>query len=110
MLARVAPFKREPEKTGAHETALAFDDNRLASLVFGQYDQNLARIERRLGVSAHANGNQVVIRGPREACEQARRVLQTRYARGRLGQAADEGDVEGAVDEASQPTTLFRCL
>ena len=42
----------KPEKTAAHEIALAFDDNRLASLVFGHYDQNLARIERRLGVFA----------------------------------------------------------
>ncbi len=106
-LARVTPIKREPEKPAAHETAFAFDDNRLASLVFGHYDQNLARIERRLGVSAHANGNQVVIRGPREACEQARRVLQTLYARARLGQAAEEGDVEGALEEASYQKNLF---
>ena len=106
-LARVAPFKREVEKPAAHETAFAFDDNRLASLVFGQYDQNLARIERRLGVSAHTNGNQVVIRGPREACEQARRVLQTLYARARLGQAANEGDVEGALEESSHQKNLF---
>ncbi len=106
-LARIAPFKREPEKPAAHETAFAFDDNRLASLVFGHYDQNLARIERRLGVSAHANGNQVVIRGPREACEQARRVLQTLYTRARLGQAAEEGDVEGALEESSHQKNLF---
>ena len=71
----IAPFKRDADKGGRHEIALAFDDNRLASLVFGHYDQNIARIERRLGVIANANGNQVVIRGPREACEQARRVL-----------------------------------
>ena len=105
-IARIAPFKRDAEK-GAHELALAFDDNRLASLVFGHYDQNLARVERRLGVSAHANGNQVVIRGPREACEQARKVLQTLYQRARLGQPADEGDVEGALEESAYQNTLF---
>ena len=32
----------------AVEVPLTFDDNRLASLVFGQYDQNVAHIERRL--------------------------------------------------------------
>ena len=104
---RIAPFKREADKSAAHEMALAFDDNRLASLVFGQYDANLARLERRLGVSITANGNQVVIRGPREACEQARRVLQTLYQRARLGQAADEGDVEGALEESAYQNTLF---
>ena len=40
-------------------------DNAAASVVFGHYDQNIARIERSLGVSAYANGNQVVIKGPR---------------------------------------------
>ena len=36
---------------GAH-IALTFDDNRLASSLFGQYGQNLALIERRRGVVA----------------------------------------------------------
>ena len=90
-----------------HEVALSFDDNRLASLVLGHYDQNLARIERKLGVQAHANGNQVILRGPREACEQARAVLQTLYQRAKLGQPADEGDVVGALEEAAHQKTLF---
>ena len=106
-MSKVAPFKREAEKSAAHEIALAFDDNRLASLVFGQYDQNLTRLERRLAVSTHVNGNQVVIRGARDACEQARRVLQTLYARARLGQTADAGDVEGALEESAYQNSLF---
>ena len=64
-LTRPAAAVAEPAKPT--EIALAFDDNGLASIVFGHYDQNIARIERRLGVSANANGNQIVIRGPREA-------------------------------------------
>jgi len=31
---------------------LAFDDNRLASQLYGDFDQNLALIEQRLAVSA----------------------------------------------------------
>ena len=46
------------------EVPLTFDDNRLASLVFGQYDQNVAHIERRLEVTATALGNHLVIKGP----------------------------------------------
>ena len=102
-MAKVAPFKREAEKTAAHEIALAFDDNRLASLVFGQYDQNLAQLERRLGVSTHANGNQVVIRGPREACEQARRVLQTLYQRARPGAGRRRGRRRGRAGGIGLP-------
>ena len=95
---------REPNPT---EIALAFDDNGLASIVFGHYDQNIARIERRLGVTANANGNQIVIRGPREACEQARRVFELLYDRAKLGQPASEGDVEGAIAETTYQGTLF---
>ena len=34
------------------ERIIAFDDNRLAMDLFGQYDQNLAIIEQRIGVEA----------------------------------------------------------
>ena len=94
----------EPKPT---EIALAFDDNGLASIVFGHYDQNIARIERRFGVTANANGNQIIIRGPREASEQARRVFELLYARAKLGQPASEGDVEGAIEETAFQGTLF---
>ena len=42
---------------------LTFDDNRLASQLFGQYGQNLALIERRLGAAADQRGNQVTLEG-----------------------------------------------
>ena len=103
---RLAPPKREAAPP-AQDVSLAFDDNRVASLVYGHYDQNLARIERKLGVQANVNGNQVTLRGPREACEQAKAVLQTLYQRAKLGQPADEGDVEGALEEAAYQKTLF---
>ncbi|MGO9743254.1 MAG: PhoH family protein [Roseiarcus sp.] len=108
-MTRQLPARRESEKREAtpNEIALAFDDNRLASIVFGHYDQNIARIERRLGVVANANGNQVLIRGPKEASEQARRVLEMLYERAKLGQPADIGDVEGAIEESSYEGTLF---
>ena len=60
---------RRSAKLRPAEIAIAFPDNAAASVVFGHYDQNIARIERSLGVSANANGNQVVIKGPREASD-----------------------------------------
>ncbi len=89
------------------EVTIAFEDNRLASLVFGQYDQNLAKIERRLGVSAHANGNHITLRGPADSCENARRVLENLYARVKLGQAVTLGDVDGAIQEGALQGSLF---
>ena len=103
-VAAVAREEREPKSA---EVALAFADNGLASIVFGHYDQNIARIERRLGVTANANGNQIVIRGPREASEQARRVFELLYERAKHGQPADEGDVEGVIEEIAFQGNLF---
>ena len=99
----------EPERDVAEkaEVTLAFDDNRFASILFGHYDQNLARIERRLGVSAHANGNHVTLKGSAEACDQARRVLENLYARVKLGQSISLGDVDGAVQEGALQGNLF---
>ena len=102
-----APDAVAPELIERAEVTIAFDDNRFASILFGHYDQNLARIERRLGVSAHANGNHVTLKGPADACEQARRVLETLYARVKLGQAITLGDVDGAVQEGALQGNLF---
>jgi phosphate starvation-inducible protein PhoH and related proteins len=90
-----------------YETTLAFDNNSLVSLVFGHYDQNLATIERKLGVTANANGNHVVIKGPKDAADHARRVFEMLYDRARLGQTADLGDVESAIAEGALQGSLF---
>ncbi len=89
------------------ELSIAFPDNAAASVVFGHYDQNITRIERSLGVSAYANGNQIVIKGPREASEQARRVFEMLYERVKQGQPASEGDVEGVIAESAYQGLLF---
>ena len=89
------------------EVTLTFEDNRLASLVFGHYDQNLAHLERRLGVAATAVGNHVVVTGPPLASEQARRVLESLYERVRDGAPLSLGDVDGAIQESAFQGTLF---
>ena len=96
-----------PARSSSTELKLAFDDNRLASLVFGQYDQNIARIESRLGVLANASGNHVIIKGAPDACGQARRVLESLYERVRLGQAITLGDIDGAIAEIALQGSLF---
>ena len=80
---------------------LAFDDNRLVGDLFGQFDQNLALIEQRLGIDAVARGNQVIIKGHHAACEQARMALEALYHRLQQGQEVHPGDVEGALRMAA---------
>jgi phosphate starvation-inducible PhoH-like protein len=91
----------------ATEVTLTFEDNRLASLVFGQYDQHLAHLERRLGVVVSPNGNHVTVKGARETAEQAGRVLKTLYARAKAGAAVTLGDVDGAIEESNVQRSLF---
>jgi phosphate starvation-inducible PhoH-like protein len=89
------------------ELTLTFGDNRLTSLVLGQYDQNIAKLERRLGVQANANGNHIVVKGAPDACEHARRVLETLYGRVQRGEAIGSGDVDGAIEEGALQASLF---
>jgi phosphate starvation-inducible PhoH-like protein len=91
----------------ATQIVLAFDDNRLASVLFGQYGQNLALLERRLNVSAEQRGNHVTISGSRATCEQARNVLETLYEQLKRGGDLVAGDVEGAIRLAISQGTLF---
>jgi phosphate starvation-inducible PhoH-like protein len=89
------------------ELTLTFPDNRYASALFGQYDQNLAKLERGVGVVAHAIGNQVTLKGPPDACERARHVLQMLYDRIKLGQPISMGDIDGAIQEGLLQGVLF---
>ncbi len=100
----------EPVPAGIGEGAeitLTFDDNSAAGLVFGHYDQNLAHIERRLGVLLNALGNRVVIKGSPDLASRARRVLESLYERVRLEGSLTLGDVDGAIQESALQGSLF---
>ena len=91
----------------AGELSLTFENNKLASLVFGNYDQNLAHLERRLNILATANGNHIVLRGSREGIEQGRRVLENLYKRVGAGHSISLGEVDGAIQESVLQGSLF---
>ena len=98
---RTSPAQAETEIT------VTFADNKHASTVFGQYDHNLAKIERRLNVVAAANGNHVTIRGLAGNVDQARRTLEQLYARAAEGHAISLGEVDGALEESALQGSLF---
>ncbi len=92
--------------TGASDLAhiaLTLDDNRLASALYGQFDENLARIERHLGVDIRSKGNQLSIKGPPTATEQARRAIDYLYELARKGAVLTASEVDGALRIASGP-------
>jgi phosphate starvation-inducible PhoH-like protein len=102
-----APTQNAASQNAATQVVLAFDDNKLASQLFGQYGQNLALIERRLGVVAEQRGNHVTVAGSRDAVEQARRVLEGLYERLKRGDELVSGDVDGAIRLAIAQGSLF---
>lgn len=102
----LAPAASDTNGDAAH-VAIVFDDNRLASALFGQYGQNLALIERRLDVVVDSRGNQVMIEGSRAGCEQARAVLESLYEEVKRGHDISTGDVEGAIRLAMSQGSLF---
>src|SRR5579863_8886136 len=76
---------------------LEFDDNLLLPLLYGERDQNLDRVERRLGVSLVSRGNRVAISGPASATEAARLALSQLYDHLKRGQEIDLPAVEAAI-------------
>src|SRR4029078_511880 len=86
--------------SGASDMAhivLTFDNNRLARALYGQFDENLARLEQKLGVDIHSRGNQLTIKGSSSAAEQARRALDNLYSILQKGVDIGQSDVDGAV-------------
>jgi len=76
---------------------LTFDNNKLASALYGQFDENLARLEQKLGVDIRSRGNQLTIKGDPTAAEQARRALDSLYDILQKGADIGQSDVDGAV-------------
>ena len=76
---------------------LAFDDNRLAAQLYGDFDQNLALVEQRLAVQATPRGNHVMLKGPTTGVDQARRVLESLYAMLEEGRSIEVADVDGVI-------------
>ncbi len=78
-------------------TLLQFDDNSLLPLLYGQHDQNLARIEQQLGVRLASRGNRVAISGPPDSVRAANVALDALYGRLKRGQEVGHGEVDAVV-------------
>ncbi|MCG8359193.1 MAG: PhoH family protein [Kiloniellales bacterium] len=78
-------------------TVLQFDDNTLLPLLYGQHDENLARLEQQLGVSLVSRGNRVSISGPQDSVEAANEALGALYTRLRKGLVVGDAEVDAAI-------------
>jgi phosphate starvation-inducible PhoH-like protein len=85
-----------------------FDDNKLLAPLFGEHDQNLARIEQKLGVSVSSRGNRVAISGDAWSTRVAQNVLEDMYHRLQRGLEMASGDVDGAIRMAQSGSSTSK--
>jgi phosphate starvation-inducible PhoH-like protein len=85
--------------TAAGETKerITFDDNHLAMQLYGQSNGNLKLIEREIGVSLHARGNELTLVGRPDQVALGRSLLEQLYALGKRGAPLDAADIARAV-------------
>ncbi len=89
--------KKQNKNHDHDRIALGFNDNQLASRLFGQFDQHLAMLEQQLDIAAAARGNEVVLDGEATALRQAKAALEHLYQRLQNGDEIETGDVDGAI-------------
>jgi phosphate starvation-inducible PhoH-like protein len=76
---------------------LAFEDNRLAAQLYGDFDQNLALIEQRLHVTATPRGNHLMLKGSATGVDQGRRVLESLYGLLEEGRSLEIANVDTMI-------------
>ena len=77
-----------------------FESNRHLTSLLGEFDANLALIEDRLGIEAHAHGNVIILSGAEAPCQIARDVLEQLYDRAARGEQIGTGDFDGLIRHA----------
>ncbi|MEX2642244.1 MAG: PhoH family protein [Acetobacterales bacterium] len=85
---------------------IEFDDNSLLGTLYGEYDENLARIEQELGVSLASRGNRIAITGPADDVDTARDTLQSLYDRLKRGLPVGAAEVDAALRMARAGLTV----
>ncbi|WP_164661842.1 PhoH family protein [Tropicibacter sp. Alg240-R139] len=83
-----------PTESAPREAQIEFSDNRLLIDLCGEYDRNLAMIEKALDVQIARRGNQLVIMGGEDARERALEVMQALYDRLQAGRTVEPGDID----------------
>jgi phosphate starvation-inducible protein PhoH and related proteins len=76
---------------------MRFDDNALLSVLFGDHDRHLARIEQAVGVLVSSRGNEVSISGSAVAVRAAESILDDLYAQLEQGRVVGTAEVDAVI-------------
>ncbi len=85
------------KKAAVKQLVIEFEDNNILLELLGEFDENLALIEDRLGIETHANGNLITLSGSNHAIKTARSVLEGLYHRLKHGEQITPADVDGTI-------------
>ncbi len=96
------PLAGLPAAGTGRAVTLQFDDNALLSLLLGDHDRHLVRLEQGLGVRLACRGNRVAISGDADRVELAQSALGGLYRRLERGESIRLGDID-AVIRLSEP-------
>ncbi len=76
---------------------LEFDNNALASLLFGAQNSNLTHIEKKLGVDIASRGNSVTVSGEQAAVDKTRNVLGSLWDQLKRGQQVGIPEIDAKL-------------
>lgn len=90
------------DAAGSTRETLFFEDNYLATALYGPGEQTLRTLEQEVGVQARARGNQVRLVGASERVRLGRRVLEELYGLLQSGQSLPPRDMHSAISALVQ--------
>jgi len=101
MGSRTVPSVSESENS----TVLRFADNRLLSLLFGEHDRHLARIEESFDIRISSRGNRVSLAGDETGVALGTKTLNALYRRLEKNLPVDPAEVDAAIRLAGDTRT-----
>ena len=90
-------MSESPRKAPENVRQIYFDDNKLLVSLFGEYDKNLAWIEKELSIKLLSRGNRVAVTGRADAVAVACRTLNRLYRCLQRGENVGMAEVEAVA-------------
>ncbi|MCZ2328066.1 PhoH family protein [Bartonella sp. F02] len=98
---------KKAQTSNINYIVLTFENNSYAKTVFGKFDENLAHIEKKLGVEICSRGNEISIRGATIAIERAQYILNQLYELAKTHRELILSDIDSVIAMADLPNNQF---
>jgi phosphate starvation-inducible protein PhoH and related proteins len=85
----------------SHQVSITFSDNSVLSMLYGENDAHLAKIEKKLSLQASSRGNVVELTGERANVLVGMAALEALYADAKKGKEIGMQQVDAAIRMAS---------